>query len=398
MRRSQPARPWETPDMYIYSLSGYCGMIADHIRMDAYAKALRQSVKPGAVVLEIGTGPGVFAILACQLGASRVFAVEADEIIQVARENAAVNHCADRIEFIEAVSTQVTLPVRADVIISDMRGVLPLFGRHIPSIVDARQRFLKAGGVLIPRRDTVWAAVAEVPELYATIVEPWEQNGLDQDLGPARRLAVNDIRKARVKPEELLTEPQNWTTLDYGTVENSNIYGELKWTVGRAGVGHGITTWFEMDLADGVSLSNAPGSPETIYGLQFFPWTHPVSLSRGETVCVKLEAKLTGNDYTWRWTTQVATANPESRTREHFDQSTLAGVVMSLEKLHKTASDFVPRLSEEGILDRRVLALMNGKATLEEIARKLGAEFPERFERWQDAMNQAAAISRKYSE
>src|SRR5579863_7388717 len=132
---SGPALREDPPDMY--SLAGYGEMIADRVRMEAYARALRQTVKPGSVVLEIGTGPGIFAILACQLGAGRVIAIESDEIIQLARENAAINHCADRIEFIEDLSTNVTLPAKADVIVSDLRGVVPLYGRHLPSIVDA---------------------------------------------------------------------------------------------------------------------------------------------------------------------------------------------------------------------------------------------------------------------
>src|ERR1700722_5443460 len=114
-----------------YSRAGYGSMIADRIRIDAFAQALRGTIRPGAVVMDIGTGPGIMAVLACQLGASRVYAIESGEIIQVARTIAAANGCADRIEFIEEVSTKVTIPVRADVIVSDMRGILPLFQHHI---------------------------------------------------------------------------------------------------------------------------------------------------------------------------------------------------------------------------------------------------------------------------
>src|SRR5579863_9313159 len=99
---SGPALRADPPDMY--SLAGYGEMIADGVRMEAYARALRQTVKPGSVVLEIGTGPGIFAILACQLGASRVYAIEPDDIIQVAREVASANGCADRIEFLQDLS------------------------------------------------------------------------------------------------------------------------------------------------------------------------------------------------------------------------------------------------------------------------------------------------------
>ncbi|NEO26246.1 MAG: SAM-dependent methyltransferase, partial [Kamptonema sp. SIO4C4] len=39
-------------------------MIADQIRMDAYVTALRQTVKPGSVVVDLGTGTGICAFLA----------------------------------------------------------------------------------------------------------------------------------------------------------------------------------------------------------------------------------------------------------------------------------------------------------------------------------------------
>ncbi len=56
----------------MYSLGAYGSMIADRIRVDAYAAALRRTVREGSIVVEIGTGPGIFAVLACQLGASQV--------------------------------------------------------------------------------------------------------------------------------------------------------------------------------------------------------------------------------------------------------------------------------------------------------------------------------------
>ncbi len=97
-------------------------MLEDRIRIDAFYEALRGAIRPGAVVMDIGTGPGVMAILACELGASRVYAIESSEVIQVAREIAAANRCADKIEFFEDLSTNVSIPVKADVIVSDMRG------------------------------------------------------------------------------------------------------------------------------------------------------------------------------------------------------------------------------------------------------------------------------------
>jgi protein arginine N-methyltransferase 1 len=381
----------------MYSLSDYGELIADRVRMEAFAEALRRTVKPGSVVLEIGTGPGIFAIFACQLGAGRVVAIEPQGIIQSARENADINQCSDRIEFIEGLSTNVSPSVQADVVISDIRGVLPPFGSHIPSIVDARRRFLRAGGVLIPREETIWGAVVETPKHYSEIVDPWERNVLDIGMGATRRLAVNALLKVRVTPDQLLASPQLWMTMNYLTIEDQPFRGEMRWTIERDALGHGIVAWFDSDLADGVSFSNAPGAPHAIYASLFFPWTHPIQLAKGETVCIQLEAIPATDDYVWRWTTRVEPVDTSGKVRHLFDQSTLATSMVSLDTLRKLASGHTPRLSGEGVLDRTILSMMDGRSTLEEISRKLAVEFPDRFSGWHDAMKFVGAVSRKYS-
>ena len=372
-------------------------MIADRVRVDAYVQALRKTVREGSVVVEIGTGPGIFAVLACQLGASRVYAIESSEIIQVAREVAAANGCADRIEFFEELSNRVTLPQPADVIFSDLRGSLPLFERHIPSIVDARRRFLAPEGTLIPRRDKLWAAVVEAPKPYGELVDPWDHNPLGLDLSSARQLIVNGTERVRVSPNQLLTEHQLWTTLDYASIESPDVEGNLDWRVERAGSGYGILVWFDADLAEGIGFSNAPSAPEIIYGSLFFPWTQPVSLAPGQAVRVSLEAKLVESDYIWRWTTHVEPQEGSGAPLIHFEQSQLIGEVLSARQLRKLAADYVPHLSEEGSLHRKTFELMDGTTSLEEIAHRLATEFPQRFSRWEQALSYAGGISQEYS-
>jgi type I protein arginine methyltransferase len=381
----------------MYSLDAYGSMIADRVRVQAYAEALRKTVSKGSVVVEIGTGPGIFAALACQAGAGRVYAIEPGEIIQVAREIAAANGCSDKIEFFEELSNCATLPVRADVILSDLRDVLPFFQRHIPAIVDARRRFLAPSGTMIPRKDTVWAAIVEAPKPYGDLVGPWELNPFGQDLSPARRLAVNSIQKVRVNPNQLLTGYRLWTTVDYASIENHDVRGNLEWTVEQTGTGHGMVVWFDTDLAEGVGFSNAPTTPETIYGSLFFPWRRPAPLVVGQTVRVCLAAKLVESDYVWRWTTRIEPLEGSGGSPIHFEQSQLNGTVLSTTKLHKLAADYIPQLSEEGRLRRRTFELMDGRVSLEEIARRLAAEFPQRFPSWQQALSYAGAVSQEYS-
>lgn len=313
----------------MYSVHFYGQMLRDTTRMDAYTAALRRAVKPDSVVMDLGCGVGVFALLACKFGARRVYAVEPENIIGLAREAAAGNGFLDRIEFFHKLSTEITFPEPATIIISDLRGVLPWFEQSISSIIDARERLLAPGGVLIPQRDVLWAAVVEAPEQYAEIVKPW-QNELDLDLSAGTRLVTNSWRKSRIKPEQLLTEPVCWSTLDYYIVSSPDVSAEISWQAARKGTAHGVAVWFDSELAEGIQFSNHPSAPEMIYGVGFFPFLRPVELMEGEHITVRLAADLVDDGYVWRWETKVP-------GKASFKQSTFFGIPLSTSQLRKSA-------------------------------------------------------------
>ena len=379
-----------------YRLTSYGDMITDRPRMEAYAQALRQTVRPGSVVLDIGAGTGIFSLLACQFGAGQVHAVEPNEAIEVACATAAANGCSDRITFHQTLSTAIALPRPADVIVSDLRGVLPLMQHHISAIADARRRLLAPGGVLIPRRDVLWAALVEDPNLYRPYAEPWMSNDYGLDLRAGQPLVVNTWRKANAKAEQLLVPPQRWATLDYGSIEQPDVAGELDWTVERVGTAHGLLVWFDAELADGVGFSNAPGQPELIYGQAFFPLQEPVTLGLGDVVAVQLRADLVDDDYVWRWSTRVTAQGDSGRVKANFKQSTFYGAPLSLDKLKRREAGFVPQPLEAAEIDRFVLSMIDGRASLGEIATGLLARYPQRFARQQDALTHAADLAERY--
>jgi SAM-dependent methyltransferase len=314
----------------MYSLHFYGQMLADAPRMDAYATALRQTIKSDSVVMDLGCGPGVFALIACKLGARRVYAVEPNNVVGLAREAAAANGFADRIEFFEKLSTEIALPEPATIIVSDLRGVLPFFQQHIPAIIDARKRLLARDGVLIPRRDILWAAVVEAPEQYDEIIRPW-QNQFDLDLSAGTRFITNTWRKAHIKPDQLLAEPVCWNTIDYDEVESPDVHAEITWRGARDGTAHGFAVWFDSELADDTGFSNHPAAPRMIYGQGFFPFSQPVAIAEGERIELRLAAKFVQDDYVWRWDTDFT---DQGRI---FRQSTFYGVPLSRAQLREAA-------------------------------------------------------------
>jgi len=377
----------------MYSLASYGSMIRDRVRMDAYAAALREAIRPGATVVDIGTGTGVMACLACAYGAGRVYAIEPADVIEVAREIARASGLGERIEFIQKPSTAVTLPERADVIVSGLRGVLPPLGQHLPSVVDARRRWLAPDGALIPRRDVIQVAVASAPELYEAHVVPWQRDDYGLDMRAASRIETNTWRKCRVRPSQLVLDARPLATLDYATLERADVAGALSWTAAHAADAHGLVAWFDADLGPGAGFTNAPGAPEAIYGQGFFPWSSPVALEPGDTVSVAIRATLVGEDYVWSWRTRV---EGRAGTKAEFRQSTFFGAPLSPATLARRRADHVGALSEEGRLDRLILTLLDEGLPLGRIADEALAKFPAQAGTPAQALARVADLSVRY--
>jgi protein arginine N-methyltransferase 1 len=378
----------------MYDVATYGGMIADRGRTSSYDRALRAKVRPGAVVLDIGAGPGIMAFLACRAGAAKVYAVEPDDVIHLARQIAADNGLSSRIEFIQAMSTDIDLPEKVDGIVADIRGRNPLYGKSIVSILDARRRFLKPDGWMIPARDSIWAAPVFCTELYNRFIGAW---GADNQFNftRARLKAVNNIGGTRLDAGDLVAAPQRWAVLDYKNLEGTNVDGTMRWVMNRAASAHGICTWFDCETSAGIGYSNSPATSERhIYKQLYFSWPEAVELMAGDQLEFILRADFVHSDYVWSWKTRV---NGGGRVKAEFQQSSFDGAQLSPERLRKRAQGFVPEPNEDCRIDSFGLELMNKRISLEEIAKSLLAKFPVRFNNWNAALAKAADLSERYS-
>jgi len=325
-----------------YALREYAGMILDEGRTQAYVESLKRRVTTESVVLDIGAGTGVFALMAARFGARKVYAIEPNDVVHFGQRVAEQNGFDGRVEFIQGLSTEVELPEKVDLIVFEIHGVLPAYERSLSSIMDARDRFLKPAGCLIPCRETLWAALADVPRRHRDLADVWGPDVFGIDMTAIRPSAVNMWQRAQLSPSEVVTSPARWAVIDYAALQSPDLRGEISWAIDNPRTAHGVCAWFDWDGVDGVAFSNSPLSGERhIFGQAFFPWPQPVDLRRGDEVCVQLRADAVASSYVYRWETSVRRDGGVLTT---FQQSDFLGVPLSPERLRKlSGARAVPR-------------------------------------------------------
>lgn len=377
-----------------YSLQSYGEMITCEPRMGAFDRALRQSITPGCRVIDLGAGPGLFALLACRYGAGSVVAIEPDPSIEVGRQMARDNGFADRITFVRDLSTNWQPDRLADVVISDIRGVMPLFEHHVATIKDVRARLLKPGGVQIPGVDRVFAALIDAPKTYEGYRKPWLENDYGVDLTAAWRYRMHDWGRSYQPAEALLSDTQEFVRLDYNTITDDSHSARMTFHTARPGTAHGILMWFETELAPGIGYSNAPGAPEQVYGQGFFPLEQPVTLAEGAKASVDMAARMVNGQYIWNW--GLRATDVEGRAHA-FRQSSFKSQILGRDQLAPRAAGFCPPARPRQAVDAYCLGQFDGQTTLAQLVDQVIAAFPGHFPDQKSAFDHVAALSARYN-
>jgi len=348
-------------------------------RLDQYAAAIAARVKPGDTVVDLGAGSGILSLLACRAGARRVYAIEAGKSLELARMLAAHHGFTDRIEFVGKRSTQVVLPERVNVIVSDIHDTFGLQADGLTATIDARDRLLAPGGTLMPCSIRLMAVPIETPDRYRRAIDVWHNTIHGVDVSPLRSLAVNLPMPTRAESSQLLAEPVSLTTIDLMRVTKPHAAGAGDSVVTRDGTLHGVCGCFVTTLTGDVTISNMPGNSRTTnFAQAFFPIESPVAVRAGDRVAISLDSH---DGIAMRWQIEVTRAGT---TIGRFDHSTLYADTLSTQMLRKQADDYRPTLTALGAVERDLLDRFDGTQTTTELeswlTTRAASVFPSRHE------------------
>ncbi len=302
-------------------------LVADQARSQSYQAAINQVVQQGDVVLDIGTGSGLLALLAVKAGAAKVYAIEKTDIIELAKQLAAENSCADKIEFINEDAAKVELPEKVDVIVSELISKAVIGQRHEELIRRFHQQSLKLGGKIIPDRVTLRVAPVSCEEIYLQTKFPTDSSlGVKFDV--ANKYLQNHPIEGRVKSEYLLSKSQIAYDVDsYDIKANQYPNKQLKFSVEDKSILHGFVCWFESVLAADIHLdSGIPGLKS--WDNLFFFLPHPVEVDESAQIYFTLLGKQIKDETFWSWKTLIKDPCGHDSDLE-FTQNSFAAKVIS---------------------------------------------------------------------
>jgi precorrin-6B methylase 2 len=281
----------------------HVAMLDDVTRTHTFVRAIHATVRPGDVVLDVGTGTGVLAIEAARAGARRVYAVEHKGIGEGARDVFGANGFGDRIHIVEGRSTSVVLPEKADVLVGEILGNDPLAEGILSTFRDAHRRHLKARAAVIPRAVTLFALAVDLPDEYldahtfsdANVARWREDFGID--FGPLTSFGGRITNLPNVKPQAarewtMVSDPVPLARIDL--TRQGRVPTKTATFVARASSQClGLLLYFEAELATGVILSTAPGAAavDNHWTCCVFRATERPAVRAGDVVCLDFSAE-----------------------------------------------------------------------------------------------------------
>jgi type I protein arginine methyltransferase len=288
----------DTDNQKIFSyLNQHEYMLADSVRVDGYAEAIRRHIKAGDVVVDLGTGSGILAILAARQGA-KVYAIDHSDFIQIA-ERVAKHNGVDTITFVQVNSRDFACPEKVDYVLHEQIGTNLFNENMIENLLDLKRRLLKNTGKILPGRFELFLEPVAVKEENRSPFI-WEISIQGVDFACLRNLP--DLEK--YKPAGYLMTSLSTTGFDFfmanpqpvmsfdlnEMTDASSIPTSLKVSreVLRAGRMEGLSMYFSIIFDDELQIDTAPQNKATSWGKLMLRSPH-TEYAVGDTISYSVE-------------------------------------------------------------------------------------------------------------
>ncbi|MBK7508020.1 MAG: methyltransferase domain-containing protein [Comamonadaceae bacterium] len=352
-------------------LDEHLGYVADPVRLDRFRQAIAKTIQPGNRIADVGCGSAILGLLCLQAGAGLIDAIDSTAAIEIARQSLTKAGWGEQVTFIHGKSFQMELANPVDVAICDHVGYFGFDYGLIETLADARRRFLKPGGRLIPGRLRLQLGAVESGKCQQ-LAEGWVAPGIPPEFHWLRQHGINTKYAVNLQADEVLAGPAELACIDL-QVDNPDFFSwSVELTLARDGTLHGLAGWFECELAENVWMTNSPLSAQAIKRPQaFMPIDGPLAVKQGDVISATVMARPADHLIAWD------VRHPASGRK--FSHSTWLGDLLMQEQLAKIRPDHVPQLSRVARAKAVVLDYCDGHRTVAQIQAVVLREHPDLF-------------------
>lgn len=280
-------------------ISHHQSMLSDKVRTETFRKSILESVSPGDIVADVGTGTGVLALFASQAGAKHVYAIERTDIINVAMAISKANG-VHNITFIKGDAAKIKLNEKCDVVISECIGYFVLQENMLSDIIAFRDNNLKPNGVIIPSKINLFISLVSSSKPYEN-VSFWSKKLYGLDFSHLRKIAANSTYHLGFDEKDLITNGVLVKKIDLNRDEKISFNVNIQLKVKKSAVSHGLCGYFSTILPPDFELSNSPQAKATHWNCEFFPFKEPLKMKKSQVVYVKIKAELHKAFVDWYW-------------------------------------------------------------------------------------------------
>ena len=305
MSPDEPEQVWVAASLYVqdWGLDFHRLLLDDRLRMTAYQAAIRAAVRPGMTVVDLGTGTGILARWALEAGARLVHGIEMNPgTLAMACERLGRRGLLDRCRLYGASSFDVHLPEPVDLVMSELIGNLGDNEGMTPILNDARARFLRPGGQMLPRQAITYLVPVAAETAYAQVAARtcrglFSPHDMDHLLARLNASSPFQIPYDVILPGHLhLAHPTPAVQFAFDGNDPDHYQRRLSFTVLRPGLFTGWKGTFAALLADEVVLDIsgddiAGGSTSPSWKHAYLPVEHPVRGAAGRRHRARLPAQ-----------------------------------------------------------------------------------------------------------
>ncbi|KAM6945907.1 protein arginine N-methyltransferase 8-B isoform 2-T2 [Aplochiton taeniatus] len=269
-------------------------MLKDEVRTLTYRNAMyhNKHVFKDKVVLDVGSGTGILSMFAAKAGAKHVYGIECSSISEYSERIIKSNHLDSVITIFRGKVEEVELPVeKVDIIISEWMGYCLFYESMLNTVIFARDKWLKPGGLMFPDRATLYVVAIEDRQ-YKDFKIHWWENVYGFDMTCIRNVAMKEPLVDTVDPKQ---EVDIYTV----KIEDLSFTSAFCLQIQRNDYVHALVTYFNIEFTKchkKTGFSTAPDTPYTHWKQTVFYMEDYLTVRRGEEIVGSIAMKPNENN------------------------------------------------------------------------------------------------------